>query len=381
MPRPRRLRSVLASAAWLAAAAASAGEPAAVTVFAAGHGGYHTYRIPAIAVTTAGTVLAFAEARKLGAGDSGRIDLVVRRSTDGGDTWSEPRVVWTDGDHTCGNPSPVVDRDTGTIWLAMTWNRGDDREAAIIAGTSRDTRRVHLTCSRDDGLTWAPPREITATTKREDWRWYATGPGSGIQLERGPHAGRLLVACDHSRAVDRRFGSHAIVSDDHGATWRLGGVVPDPDVNECTAAELADGAVLLNMRNYARGRRVRQAAVSRDGGDTWSGQRFDDALVEPVCEAALERCRWPADSEPGVLLFSNPASAAARERLTIRASRDDGATWPAALLVHAGPAAYSDLAMLPDGRIACLFEAGKKNPYETIRLVRLGVDEVTGTAR
>lgn len=363
------------------AAAADVDQPAAATVFTSGEGGYSTYRIPAVTVTGKGTVLAFAEGRKHGGGDSGKIDLVLKRSTDGGDSWSDLQVVWADGDNTCGNPSPVVDRDTGVIWLPMTWNRGDDREAEIIAGKSTDTRRVVVTCSRDDGLTWDEPREVTSTTKREGWRWYATGPGSGIQLEHGPHAGRMLVACDHSRAGDGRFGSHAIVSDDHGETWMLAGIVPGPDVNECTAAELTKGAVLINMRNYDKSRKARQVAVSDDGGTTWRDQRFAEALVEPICQAAIERCRWPGEGKPGVLLFSNPASTSKRERMTIRASFDDGNTWPGELLIHAGPAAYSDLAILADGRVACLYEAGARKPYETIRLTRIPLESVTGTSR
>ena len=111
-------------------------EPTPQPLFVCSQDGYHTYRIPALAVTTNGTVLAFAEGRKKSAGDAGKIDLLVRRSTDNGATWSAPQIVWADGDNTCGNPAPVVDRDTGTLWLLMTWNRGDDHEKEINAGQS-----------------------------------------------------------------------------------------------------------------------------------------------------------------------------------------------------------------------------------------------------
>ena len=145
-------------------------------LFVAGEGGCHTYRIPALAVTTAGTLLAFCEGRKHARSDTGDIALLLKRSTDGGRTWSEQSVVWDDVGHTCGNPCPVVDRNpvgdraTGRIWLPMTWNRGDDHERQIVDGTSRDTRRVFLTHSDDDGRTWAPadpvgPIEITAAVK------------------------------------------------------------------------------------------------------------------------------------------------------------------------------------------------------------------------
>lgn len=377
----RFVRSILAMGSFACTATfAEAEVPVATVVFESGSGGYHTYRIPALAVTTKGTVLAFVEGRKHDRTDAGKIDLLVKRSADGGETWSDSRIVWADGENTCGNPSPIVDRETGVIWLPMTWNRGTDKESAILGGKSSDTRRVHVTCSRDDGLTWEKPRDITATTKRDSWRWYATGPGSGIQLTRGPRAGRLLAACDHSRVEDGQYGSHVIISDDHGQTWNLAGVVPKPGVNESTAAELPDGKVMINMRNMrkgAGGKKARQIAISDDGGDAWHGQRFDEALVEPICQAALERCRWPEGAVPGILLFSNPASEAKREKMTIRASFDDGETWPAALVVHPGTAAYSDLAVLPDGRIGCLYEAGQKKSYESIRLVRVPLEAIT----
>src|SRR5262245_20964667 len=145
-------------------------------VFIAGADGYHTYRIPSLIVTTKGTVLAFCEGRKRGRGDAGDIDLLLKRSSDGGQTWSDSQVVWDDGDNTCGNPCPVVDRDTGTIWLLLTQNLGVDTEAQIIDQTSRGTRTCWISRSSDDGQTWAKPIEITRDVKRPDWTWYATGP-------------------------------------------------------------------------------------------------------------------------------------------------------------------------------------------------------------
>jgi len=364
----------------LAAAAAVADQPRDSVIYTSGEGGYHTYRIPALAVTPRGTVLAFAEGRRASAGDAGKIDLLVRRSTDGGETWSAPQFVWSDGDNTCGNPCPVVDADTGVIWLPLTWNRGDDHEREIMAGVSRDTRRVFVTCSRDDGLTWEKPRDVTADTKRPEWRWYATGPGGAIQLRRGPHAGRLVIPCDHSHADTREYGSHVIVSDDRGATWRLGGIAPIRGVNECAVVELTDGTLRLTMRNYDQSRKVRQVAFSADGGESWHDQRFDDVLIEPICQAAIDRLRWPDGNSPGMILFSNPASQRRRERLTVRGSFDDGRTWPVAIVLHSGPAAYSDLAVLADGRIACLYEAGATGAYEAIRLARFTADDLEAVA-
>lgn len=337
----------------------------AVDVFVAGQDGYHTHRIPSLLVTGKGTVLAFAEGRKGGASDTGNIDLRMRRSTDGGRSWDPAQVVWDDGPNTCGNPCPVVDRETGTIWMLMTWNRGDDHEPRIIAQTSRDTRRVFVSRSTDDGLTWAAPREITADVKLPGWTWYATGPGAGIQLERGPHRGRLVIACDHIEAGTGHYRSHVVYSDDHGATWKLGGSTPGHQVNECEVAELSDGRLLLNMRNYDRDQRTRQQAVSVDGGMTWTGQSHVPELADPICQASLRRLSWAGGGRQSVLLFANPASTR-RERMTLRASLDEGGTWPLSRLVDARPSAYSSLGILKDGRIGLLYEVGEKGPYERI---------------
>ncbi len=350
---------------------------ARIEVWRSGEDGYDTYRIPALAVTPKGTVLAFCEGRRAGRGDSGDIDLLLKRSEDGGRTWSRQRVVWDDGPNTCGNPAPVVDRETGTVWLLLTWNRGDDHEPDIIKGKSRDTRRVFVTSSTDDGLTWAAPREITVEVKQANWTWYATGPGAGIQLERGNRAGRLVIPCDHIEAGTERYYSHVIFSDDHGKTWEIGGHAPEHRVNECMAAELSDGRLMLNMRNYDRANRSRQVAFSTDGGESWTGQRFDPSLPEPICQAALRRYPRPEGTDRDVLLFSNPASDSARVNMTVRASFDDGVTWPRLLTLHPGPSAYSDLAVLSGGRVICMAECGGENPYETISCYRFNLEHMT----
>lgn len=351
--------------------------PARVPVFRSGEGGYHTYRIPSLIATKGGVLLAFAEGRKGGAGDAGDIDLLVRRSVDQGRTWEEVRTVWDDGANTCGNPCPVVDRESGAIVLLMTWNRGDDPEPRIIAGESRDTRRVFVSRSLDEGRSWSVPREITSEVKSTNWTWYATGPGAGIQVEKGAYRGRLVVPCDHIEAGTRRYYSHVIYSDDGGQRWRLGGRTPEPQVNECEVVELEGGKLLLNMRNYDRGQRTRQQAVSVDGGVTWKEQRHVPELRDPICQASLRRQVWPVEGRPGILLFSNPA-ADRRERMTLRASFDDGRTWPVSRLLDARPSAYSCLTMLPDGTIGILYEAGQKGPYESIVFSRIAPEWLTG---
>jgi len=343
-------------------------------LYVRGAEGYHTFRIPAVVETTVGTILAVCEGRKTGGGDSGEIDMVVRRSLDGGDTWSDLKVIWHDAGNTCGNPCPVVDRDTGTVWLLMTHNLGEDWLTPIVEGTAKGTRTVWVTRSDDDGRTWAEPVDITESTKAPEWTWYATGPGAGVQMRDG----RLVVPCDHGSAGGEPWGSHVICSDDHGATWRWGERAPDHNTDECEAVELEDGRLLLNMRNHPRGTYFRRAvATSDDGGETWSPVRRDARLVESACQASIRRLSWAADGGTGRVLFSNPAHQIERVAMTIRLSYDDCETWPVAKTLHAGPSAYSSLAVTSEGRILCLYERGDENAYETITLARLNLEWVT----
>jgi sialidase-1 len=353
----------------------NADTPAETVLFLANTEGYHTFRIPSLIPTKAGTLLAFAEGRKDGGGDAGAIDLVLRRSTDGGRTWGPLQVVWTDARNTCGNPCPVIDRDTGTIHLLMTHNLGDDHEAQIHAGTAKSSRTVWVTGSTDDGKTWAAPRDITATTKKPDWGWYATGPGIGIQIAQGPHKGRLVIPCDHSAKGTPGTRSHVLISDDGGASWQLGGIEREGAGNECQVAELSDGRLMLNMRNSRREIKMRGVSISRDGGTTWEGFRHDPALVEPICQASLLGATL--DGRPA-LLFSNPADPEKRSRMTVRVSTDDGKTWPVARLLYDGTAAYSCLAAIGPDAFGCLYEKGVVKSYETITFARFGAAWLRG---
>ncbi|NUQ65797.1 MAG: exo-alpha-sialidase [Pirellulales bacterium] len=344
----------------------AARRPEQVEVYTSGRDGYHTYRIPSVVVTDRGTVLAFCEGRKLGSGDAGDIDLLVKRSIDGGRTFGPQQIVWDDEANTCGNPCPVIDHTTGTIWLLLTHNLGTDREPEIIARTSKGTRTVWLAKSTDDGLTWSKPVEITRVAKLPNWTWYATGPGAGIQLK----SGRLVIPCDHIEAETGLYFSHVLYSDDHGASWRLGGSA-GPLTNECEAVELADGSLMLNMRNYDPKHRARAVSRSTDGGLTWSPVVHDTTLVEPICQASIRRYSLARNGGKDCILFSNPAEPAARKEMTLRVSDDEGKTWPTSRVLWHGPAAYSCLAVLNDGTILCLYERGLKGPYENITLARL----------
>ena len=326
-------------------------------VFVSGEGGYDTYRIPSITVTPGGSLLAFCEGRLDGSGDAGNIDILMRRSEDDGRTWGDVVVLRDDGLNTCGNPCVVVDHVTGGLVLLTTHNLGHDHEREIIDQTSEGTRTIWVMRSDDDGLTWSQPEDITKSVKRPEWTWYATGPGSGIQIRHGEHAGRLVIPCDHIEAETKHYYSHVIHSDDHGATWQLGGSSPEHQVNECEVVELVDGRLMLNMRNYDRSKKTRQICVSSDGGSTWSGQRHDEALPEPICQASIHRTAWPAEDRAGVILFSNPASRDRRVMMTVRASFDDGCTWPVQRVLHHGASAYSSLVSGSDGGAFCLYEA------------------------
>ncbi len=354
-------------------AQAAAREPRSTEVYVAGEKGYSTFRIPSVIATARGTLLAFAEGRRDGAGDAGDIDLVLKRSQDGGVTWSPLQVVGDNGPNTFGNPCPVVDRATGTVWLLTTQNRGSDREKDIIAGTSQAGRSVAVLHSTDDGVRWSAPSDITASVKRADWTWYATGPGVGIQTR----TGRLVIPANHAVAGTGAHHSHVVFSDDGGRRWEIGGSA-DAGTNESQVVELADGRLMLNMRNHPpKAENRRMIATSADLGQTWSPPRPDAALIEPPAQASLLRLTTAAADGRNHLLFSNPASTR-RERMTVRLSEDDGASWPVSRIVHEGPAAYSSLVVLPDRSVGVLFERGDRSPYEKITFVRFLLEWLTG---
>lgn len=316
------------------------------TLFESGRGGYRTYRIPALVVSGDGAVLAFCEGRRDDASDFGKIDIVLRRSFDNGKTWDEPRIVVSDGEQTCGNPCPVLDRRTGVVWLPFCKNN----------------QQVFVTKSSDDGSTWSPPIEITDDAKDPAWSYIGTGPGHSIQLE----SGRLLIPswCDESPgpvkdgpSSDWNGGkvqsSYMIYSDDHGASWTYGDKLDHDLSDECEAVETSDGGVYASLRSR-QAKQQRGYSLSRDGGDTWSEIRFDENLPEPPCQAGLA-CVGSADGRR-VYLISHPARTDRRGRLTVRASFDECESWSSSRLIYKGQASYSDLAAVDGGKVLCLYE-------------------------
>jgi len=353
-----------------------------VTVFQSGTEGYHTFRIPAIVRATDGTLLAFAEGRKNSSSDTGDIDLVLKRSSDEGHTWGTLQVIGDDGPNTFGNPVPIVDATTKRVLLLTTHNAGDVTEAQVLRGAVQD-RRVFVQVSADNGATWSAAREITAEVKQVDWRGYATGPGHGIQLTRGPHAGRLISACDHTTTNSTSWsacGAHLLYSDDGGTSWRIGaddspgkGLI---NPNESTAVELTDGRICTLARNQeGQVAEHRAFAYSSNGGATFDAPfEVAPALISPVVEAALLRCSaLDQGGNTNRILLSAPGDALARKNMTVRNSFDETRTWNVGKLIYAGPSAYSDLVKLPGGRIGLLYESGITQPYERISFAVFGV--------
>ena len=333
--------------------------------------GYPVYRIPALAVTTRGTLIAAYDGRPSGADVPSNIALVVRRSRDLGATWGPPQVVRADtAPLGFGDPSLLVDRETGRIFLfhAASVRQGFFGSATGTREDDPDVLQADYSWSDDDGATWQH-RRITAMIKDPAWGGIFATSGAGIQLRQCPHAGRLLQQYV-IRFDGNTYGASAY-SDDHGATWRMGALV-GPGVDENKAVELADGRVMLNGR--ARG--VRKVAWSRDGGLTYAGLRDDSTLVDPGNNAAIVRVRPEARAgEPGAewLLFSNTAHRSERRNLALALSCNSGTSWLARQALEPGPAAYSTLAMLPNGRVGVLYERGN---YEWISFTTVDVEQL-----
>jgi len=335
-------------------------------VFKGGTEGYHIFRIPSLITTAAGTVLAFCEGRRNDRSDHGDIDLLLKRSFDGGRTWGEMQVVATAGSHKVGNQAPVVDASTGTIWLPMLHQIGSAEEQAQHGRDGVGNIEVWVTKSTDDGATWAEPVDITSQVKDPRADFIIIGPGISTQLS----SGRLLIPSYFKTGWGEKTFTNAMWSDDHGQTWQHGEVCTEGG-NECQAVELSDGRVMLNMRNHRgekEGRR-RLVAISEDGGATWGEAYLDDTLIEPTCQGSILR------GEAGIL-FSNPA-AEGRTNLTVRLSHDEGQTWAHSRELNEGRSGYSCLTNLESGVIGCLYENGAEHYTEQLSFARFGLEWLT----
>ena len=305
-----------------------------------------------------GTLLAVCEGRADGGGLTGNVDLVCKRSMDNGKTWRKLMRVADLGKDTVGNQSVLVDGQTGVVWIAHTISPGEETEEAITRGETKQSTRVLVTHSRDEGQTWSPPRDITAAVKHPGWTWYGCGPGVGIQLK----SGRLFFPCYHAEGEQgRTYRSHAIFSDNHGKTWQLGGNAGRLN-GEPQALQRADGSIYLNARTSGQGPQVRSIIESRDGGQTWSGKKLDRALFDSPCQASL--LKLPPKDGKSRWLYCHPAGPK-RHNLTVRLSLDEGRTWNAGrLLLRRCDSQYSSLALLPNGRVSVLYDCWENGNYQ-----------------
>ncbi|MGW6965730.1 exo-alpha-sialidase [Streptomyces zaomyceticus] len=347
---------------------------------------YFCTRIPAVVTTGTGVVLAFAEGRTrldtTGCNDVGDNDIVLRRSLDGGKTWeNDPRVVVGAGDALAhGNPAPVVDAATGRITLLYSssdWNR--DAAAPSRKGFPRTVHAVHST---DGGATWSAGVALPQL-KPAGWGWVSTGPGHGIQLDRGPHEGRLIVPGDHTAGGDTTAGAQLYFSDDGGLTWSLGATTtPVPKTGafpgELTVAQTTDGAVYVNARNSEPTRCAtnehRLETTSADGGASFAAPFTPVANLDtsPTFGSLLRLHAEDRDGKPDQLLYSGPSRLGPsaledRRELAVRSSYDEGRTWKTVgTLVSAARTGYSDLTLLPDRSIGILYETAGNIPHGNV---------------
>lgn len=317
-------------------------------VWKQGGDGIFAYFVYGLTVTQKGTILAFAEARIANGADDGPHHIVMRRSSDHGNSFSESAIlVESRNGESWANPTVVEDQKTKEIFLFCALN---DKNS----GT-----RLFYISSKDDGLHWSPAIGVSHLFEdnTNDWTFHLPGPGHGIQLKNG----RLIVPVWHRRSIafpakERKYGVNCLYSDDHGKTWKRGGDTPVGELNESQIVEQKNGDVLLIGRTYSAVNGVSQAAVvSKNGGLSWSAPvNYIEDLSGKTCDIGLARYSF----NPDILLVSQPADPDKRKDLTIRMSYDGGKTWPIRRLLEEGGATYSDLAVLRDKTIICLYGHG-----------------------
>ena len=348
--------------------------------------GVHTYRIPALATSTQGTLLCVYDMRRRSGRDLQEdIDIGLSRSIDGGQTWQAARVIMDMGQYGglpqeqngCSDPGIIVDQQTGEIFCFAVWMNGkpgqhqwrdDGSEPGFEIGKSAQFMMVR---SRDDGLTWSKPENLTRRLKQAAWWLLAPSPQQGINLPDG-----TLVMPVQGREGRDRLASFAtiMVSRDHGATWTVG----QPAFrggNECQAAQLGDGSIMLNIRNHHE--RFRAVVVTKDLGQTWQPHETNrNTLIEPNCNASLLRVDDDAAGEKKqVLLFANPHSQQGRTHHTIQVSFDDGRSWPPShhlLLDEGRGAGYPSLTRVDDAHVGIVYEGSQSHlVFEKFSLAEL----------
>jgi len=337
------------------------------------------YRIPGLATTNKGTLIAVYDNRYRGGGDlPGDIDVGMSRSTDGGQNWEPMKVIMDMGNDPkwkydgVGDPAILVDRQTNTIWVAGTWSHGNRSWNGSGPGLKPDeTGQFMLVKSEDDGLTWSEPINITEQIKDPKWRFVLQGPGKGITLKDGTLVFPAQFRGENEAPVNGKPFSTLIYSKDRGKTWKIGTGVKI-DTTEAQLVELGDGSIMINCRDNRGG--SRSVYTTKDLGKTWQVHPTSrSALPEPVCMASLIRIEHAKHGD--LLFFSNPAQTQGRQRMTIKVSNDEGMTWPEKwhTLIDEGTSMYSCMTLVGDDHIGLFYEA----PGE-IYFVRVPIAELLG---
>ena len=404
-------RSTLAAAIALFLIRVSASEAAApfitkTDLFVAGEGGYKLYHIPGLVVTAKGTVLAWCEARKKGS-DWDDIHILLRRSSDDGQTWSEPAsIAAVDGPKT---KNPFALRLKNVDPADVTYNNPvliADRDGTVHMLFCLEYMRCFYQRSIDDGVTWSRPTEITSTFQTfqsaYDWKVLATGPNHSIQLRTGRLVVPVWLSTGTGGNAHRPSVTATIYSDDRGKTWQAGPIaVPCTDdwinPNETVAIELVDGRVMLNVRNESKTHR-RLVTISPDGATGWSTPRFDEALLEPICMGGIIRYSRAETERHGDrsqkienrnrVLFCNPhnllrsdgkeeaGKSRDRRNVSVKLSYDEGQTWSISKTIEDQWSAYSDIAVTQAGTILCFYGRGTKANFagERLTVARFNLD-------
>ena len=343
----------------------------AIALRRAGDDAVHTYRIPVLATTRNGTLLCVYDMRRRSSRDlQGDIDIGLSRSTDGGQTWEPVRVIVDmnqyDGlpeeQNGCSDPGLIVDLQTGTIFCFAVWMHGKPGKHQWTADGSEPgyeigkTAQLLVVQSRDDGVSWSPPTNLTRQVKPESWWLLVHAPQQGIQLDDGT----LVMPAQGRDETGRKF-STLLLSHDHGNSWQVA-TAADRDTSECQAALLSDGSIMLNMRNDRE--KFRAVAVTPDLGKTWRPHPTNrKTLIEPTCNASLLRVRYESQGATRhLLLFANPHSQQARSHQTIQVSYDDGMTWPSAyhLLLDEGRGfGYPSLTQIDSQHVGIVYEGSQ----------------------
>jgi sialidase-1 len=342
--------------------------PVMTDVFVAHQDGHYMYRIPAIETTPDGAILAFAEGRKENDRDplEGKvtIDLVSKRSTDNGRTWSAMTVIEASSTNcSVADPTTVVDRQTGNMWLL--YGRCKPGRTADPLRPGVEDVRLFARVSSDSGKTWSAPIDLAAATRdKKDSRpgAHMVGPGGMIQDRQG----RLVVGMWRDL-----WGTYAIYSEDHGATWHRGQMapmVPDQHGNENQLVELSDGRLLMDYRQDNDGGPNRWMTESRDGGRTWSEPRR--GLMATPCHCAIHRYTLKSAGDDCDRIIWTGPQGPGRHNLVVRVSFDEGRSFPFERLIAKGSAMYSDLTVLKDRSVGVLWERDNVRCITFTRLPR-----------